>query len=502
MKITALSRSLDNHLPGRSGDATPVSRNLDPALHPFSKPREYTRALNAAKVDRMFAKPFVASLEGHVDGVYSLAKDPERLGVIASGSGDGEIKLWNLPSQSCLHTYTKAHKGIIQSLSMSPSSTSSQTFGRHLLSCSTDRTVKMWNADPHPDHTGWAGDAANSDDDEDDDEGADATAAGQAKRGGLLSYQVAEKKAIQPLALYAGKAAFNSVSHHYGKQQFASASSVIQIWDLNRSGSSGTGQEALNTITWGSETINVVKFNASERDVLASAGSDRSVVLYDLRAAKPLTKLFMTMRANDISWSPIEPTVFALASEDHNVYTFDMRNMASATQIYKDHVAAVMSVDWAPTGQELVSASYDRTLRLWEYGRGAHSRDVYHTKRMQRIFSAAYSLDARYVLSGSDDGNVRIWKARASEKIGILSGREMAAKEYRESLQKKWSHTGDVKRVSSSRNVPKPIKAAQQLKRTMLEAERVKEERRRKHTKTGNAKPKAARKAAVLAQKE
>ena len=193
------------------------------------------------------------------------------------------------------------------------------------------------------------------------------------------------------------------------------------------------------------------------------------------------------MRANDISWSPIEPTTFALASEDHNVYTFDMRNLSSALQIYKDHVAAVMSVDWAPTGQELVSASYDRTLRLWEVGKGNHSRDVYHTKRMQRIFATAYSLDARFVLSGSDDGNVRIWKARASEKLGILSGREMAAKEYKESLRNKWSSTGDVTRVERSRNVPKPIKSAQKLKRTMLDAERVKEERRRKHTKvSGN----------------
>jgi hypothetical protein len=29
------------------------------------------------------------------------------------------------------------------------------------------------------------------------------------------------------------------------------------------------------------------------------------------------------MRANDIAWSPLEPTTFALASEDHNVYTFE-----------------------------------------------------------------------------------------------------------------------------------------------------------------------------------
>lgn len=38
----------------------------------------------------MFAKPFVGDLgKGHVDGVYVMSKDPERLDVLASGSGDG-----------------------------------------------------------------------------------------------------------------------------------------------------------------------------------------------------------------------------------------------------------------------------------------------------------------------------------------------------------------------------------------------------------------------------
>ncbi len=208
-----------------------------------------------------------------------------------------EIKLWNLPSQTCLHTYYKAHNGIIQSMSMSPSAHSSKTFGRHLLSCSTDRTVKMWNADPHPDHIGWSGEAPDSEDEENDEE-ADATAAGNARRGGLLSHQQAQREASRPLAVYAGKLAFNSVSHHYSRQQFASASNCIQIWDLNRSGASGTGSEAIKKIDWSSdtETINVVRFNASEREVLASAGSDRSVVLWDLRAGKPLRKMVMSVR--------------------------------------------------------------------------------------------------------------------------------------------------------------------------------------------------------------
>lgn len=188
------------------------------------------------------------------------------------------------------------------------------------------------------------------------------------------------------------------------------------------------------------------------------------------------------MRANDISWSPIEPTTFALASEDHNVYTFDMRNLSGARQIYKDHVSAVMSVDFSPTGQELVSGSYDRTLRIWTLNKGNHSRDVYHGARMQRIFSTLFTQDARFVVSGSDDGNVRLWKARASEKLGIGSGKERAAREYREQLISRYRNTGDVGRIERQRRMPKAIKNAQGLKRTMLDAQRVKEERRRKHT--------------------
>lgn len=42
-----------------------------------------------------------------------------------------------------------------------------------------------------------------------------------------------------------------------------------------------------------------------------------------------------------------------------------------------------MDIDYSPTGQEIVTGSYDRTLRLFDVRRG-HSRDAYHTKRMQR----------------------------------------------------------------------------------------------------------------------
>lgn len=63
------------------------------------------------------------------------------------------------------------------------------------------------------------------------------------------------------------------------------------------------------------------------------------------------------------------------------------------------------------------------------------------------MFSTAYTGDARFVLSGSDDGNVRLWKAHASDKLGIIAGRERAAQEYRAKLREKWKYDPEVGKI-------------------------------------------------------
>jgi len=152
------------------------------------------------------------------------------------------------------------------------------------------------------------------------------------------------------------------------------------------------------------------------------------------------------MKNNDLSWSPTFPTSILLASEDHNLYTFDVRRLSTPTQIYKAHVSAVTSCDWSPTGTEFVSGGWDRTLRIWQEGQGTHP-EVYHTKRMQRVLSTAFTADARFVLSGSDDGNVRVWKANASEKLGIVTARERSAIEYRGALKGRWKMDAEIGKV-------------------------------------------------------
>ncbi|KAH8833746.1 WD40 repeat-like protein [Flagelloscypha sp. PMI_526] len=406
MKISVLQHAPADHVPLQRGDPTPTSRNLDPLMHPFARARERTRALNAAKMDRIFAKPFVGALEGHVDAVECLVKQPNSLRQVASGSWDGGLIVHDLPERRQVFHVPQAHKGKVSGITYSNKT--------RVLSCGVDKNIKLWDID--------------------------------------------SSSTILP-----------SIDHHRYEPQFATASNVVQLWDESKN-------SPITNLTFptASETVTSVRFNLSEASVLASVGSDRTFTLYDIRTGKAERRVIMQMRSNALSWCPTFPTVVLLASEDHNLYTFDIRHLSTPSQIYKGHVAAVMSCDWSPTGLEFVSGGWDRTVRIWKEGQG-HGPEVYHTKRMQRVSASLFSADSRFVLTGSDDGNVRIWKASASEKLGVVTARERAAIEYRTALREKWKMDREVGKISRTRHVPKPVYQASKLKRTMLDARRVKD---------------------------
>jgi len=178
------------------------------------------------------------------------------------------------------------------------------------------------------------------------------------------------------------------------------------------------------------------------------------------------------------------PMNFTVANEDCNLYTFDMRNLTQAVGRHWDHAMAVLDVCYSPDGQEFLSASYDATVRLWNRD-SQRSRDVYHTKRMQRVLSCAFSPDGRFVLSGSEDTNVRVWKAKADQKLGTLSDRERQASAYREALKVKFQKLPEISRIKRHIHVPKMIKSITDKRRIMREARVRKEQNQRKHSKPG-----------------
>merc|ERR1712136_457929 len=188
----------------------------------------------------------------------------------------------------------------------------------------------------------------------------------------------------------------------------------------------------------------------------------------------------LAMKSNALCWNPMEPLTFTAANENHNLYSFDMRNLSKASVVHKDHVEAVMDISYSPTGKEFCTASYDRTIRLFK-SRGTKSYQVYHTKRMQRVFCSIFSSDNSYILSGSDDTNIRIWKANASKPLGRMLPRERSQYNYNQKLISRFHHVKELNRINRFQLEPKLIKRLGKDKKIMSDAQYNKANRRLKN---------------------
>lgn len=181
-----------------------VPRNYDPSLHPLEAPREYVRAINAVKLERVFAKPFIGSLDGHRDGVSSMAKHPSRLAVLASGAFDGEIRIWDLATRKCTRSFV-AHEGWVRALCYTPN-------GKSITSVGDDKTIKTWEAEVTSEEDG---DPINT----------------------LLSMSVV-----------------SGISHHRIKPIFATCGEQCQLWESTRN-------EPIKIFKWGVDSLHHVAFN-------------------------------------------------------------------------------------------------------------------------------------------------------------------------------------------------------------------------------------------------
>ena len=387
----------------------------------------------------MFAQPFIGQLgDGHRDGVYVLAKNYHSTNQFASGSGDGVIKYWNLTSREETASF-RAHYGMCTGLVITPKN--------QMLSCGDDKLIKLWSVNS-----------------EDFDKNVQDDEIYTHKDQGLVK-------------TFIGEHAFKGIDHHREDAMFVTGGAQIQLWDMNRS-------KYISNLSWGADNVNTVKFNQTETNIIASTGSDNAIVLYDIRTNVPVQRAVTNFRNNCISWNPLEAFNFVTGNEDHNAYLWDMRNMKKSINIYKDHVAAIMDVDFSPTGEEIVTGSYDKTIRIFN-ARAGHSRDIYHTKRMQHVFCTKFSTDARYILSGSDDTNVRIWRSKASDRSNIKSMKQRNKLEYDDKLKERFQYMPEIKRIARHRHVPKVVKKAQEIKRIEIESLKRREENERRHTKKG-----------------
>lgn len=457
MKVRTISRDPELYERGKNTEAPKFFRNLNPEIHPFEKAREYQRALNSVKLDKVFAKPFLHALSGHMEGIYCMSKHSTRLSCVLSGACDGEVRIWNVASKACNVSLKSVHQGFVRGLTVTPS-------GLSFLSCGTDGLVKLWPLQF------------------DVIDGLD------------VDERPYENVPPKPLSVYKSDEGLNAIDHQYGTEVFATCSSVLQLWDVNRS-------HPVSTFSWGVETIHTLRWNAAERDVVATSASDLTITLYDTRAKSPLKKVVLNGRSNSICWNPREPMYFTCANEDHNLYTFDMRFLDKAVGVHTDFVSSVMSVDYSPTGREFVAGGYDKTLRIFKANEN-QSREVYHTQRMGRVFSVLFSPDGHFVMSGSDDSNIRLWKAQASQPLAMVHPAVRQKLDYQARLKNRYRHMPEIRKIDRHRHQPKAVHSAKRQKHVMLSAAKEKLRRVKVNRSVANLKQfeKSSKEAAVRTQ--
>lgn len=452
-----LKRDPSDYIRETKSDIHRVPRNFNPELHPFEANREYVRAMNAAKLERVFAKPFLGALDGHGDGVTALKAHPKRLSRVASASADGEVRIWDLTRRHCMKIF-QGHdsRSLIRGIAFDSS-------GERLMSIADDKKILTWKIE---------------------DEEVDTIS------------NTSPQIVTQPLESVTSKNMLTGISHHRNHNSFVTCGEgSVLLWDSGRS-------HPVKQFEWGVDSVHTVKFNQIETNILAACASDRSIILYDIRAKTPaIRKIIMDLKTNAIAWNPMEAFVFVTANEDYNCYAFDSRHLKRPLNVHMDHIGAVIDVDYSPTGKEFVSGSYDKTIRIFPVDSG-HSREVYHTKRMQRLTCVAWSKDNRYILSGSDEMNIRLWKAKAWEKLGLMKDRQKAALEYNEKLKEKYSAHPKIKKIVKKRHVPKHVLNAEREHKIIKESKKKKEANRRAHSKPGAVPYNAERDKHVLKELE
>ena len=306
VKVKAICRVPEECTRETRKDINKQFKNPDSTLHPLQKAREYKRALNSAKLEKIFAKPFVHSLSEHTDSVYSLSRSDKYLSLVVSGSCNGEVKLWDLTSFTCKKSFEDSHRGFVTGVSFRKD---------HFISSGQDCVVKLYGLD-----------------------------------GAVQSYN--------------SSMGLQGCDFSWSEEAFVSCGNDgVELWDVNRS-------HPIGTFEWGHDTTTKAKYNPAESHLVGSVCLDRSIILIDTRANSCLNKITTKLKSNDLAWNPREPMNFTVANEDGNLYTFDMRYTEEPKKIHKDHLNAVTSVAYSATGREFVSGSFDKTIRIFDIREG------------------------------------------------------------------------------------------------------------------------------------
>lgn len=133
---------------------------------------------------------------------------------------------------------------------------------------------------------------------------------------------------------------------------------VVTLWDV-------TAASLLSEYEAHAKRIWSVDYCDADPALLASASDDCTVRVWSSRVAGALAALDLPANVCSARWRPGCSYTIAAGCADHAVYVYDLRAPGRPLHTLLGHGKAVAYVRWA-NERELVSASTDSTLRLWD----------------------------------------------------------------------------------------------------------------------------------------
>lgn len=291
------------------------------------------------------AMEMLHTLTEHTGSVLSVAWSTDGQ-LLASGSEDKTIKVWDVQTLKLSRTLTGHRSGI--------GAVAWHADGQTLASGSWDKTIKIWNA----------------------------------KTGQQLCTLTGHEDLVW------------CVAWHTDGQTLASGclDHTIKIWNVQ------TGQ-LLRTLTGHTGGIGTVVWS-TDGQTLASSSSDKTIKVWNARTGQVLRTLTdNTSIAQCVAWSPDGQTL-ASGSLDQTIKVWNVQT-GQLLRTLVGHTNIARSLAWSKDGQTLASGSLDQTVKVWNTQTGQVLRTLTgHTGIVQCV---AWGADGQTLASGSQDSTIKVW---------------------------------------------------------------------------------------------
>jgi len=339
------------------------------------------------------------TLASHHGQVHSLAFSPDGR-IMASGSADGTITLWNAANGRVLSSLA-GHKYDVFFVAFSPD-------GRTLVSGSEDNTVKVWDLVSGRERRTFAGSKGYLSSVAFSPDG-HTVAAGSG--GTIKLWEVATGRELRTLTGHTDGVTSVAFSPDGRILVSGTERGSIELWAVV------SGRE-LRTLTGHAGSVESVAFSSDDR-ILASGSADRTIKLWDVASGRELCTLVgHTGFVRSVAFSSDGHTV-ASGSDDSTIKLWDAATQRELRTL-AGHTDSVTSVAFSRDGRTLALGSDDNTAKLWDLASGREMHTL--TGHTGRVSSVALSPDGRIVASGSWDKTIKLWDVASGREMRTLVG--------------------------------------------------------------------------------